>query len=216
MPFFTLKIEKMQAVNDIPRPAGQTRKNLEASNSDIYKYLIERCLENDSKAQYQLYRQYADAMYNVCMRMVKNEDEAKDILQEAFVEAFTKLHTFRFEASFGSWLKRIVVNKCINLLQKKRLLTISLEDSKNARRIPEEIEDDSYTQYEVKLVQKAITQLPEGCRVVLNLYLFEGYDHAEIGEILNITESTSKAQYSKARKKLREIIDEEKKRLKLI
>jgi RNA polymerase sigma-70 factor (ECF subfamily) len=206
----------MQAVNDIPRPAGQTRKNLEASNSDIHKYLIEKCLENDPKAQYQLYRQYADAMYNICMRMVKNQDEAKDILQEAFVEAFTKLHTFRFEASFGSWLKRIVVNKCINLLQKKRLLTISLEDSKNARRIPEEIEDDSHTQYEVKLVQKAISLLPEGCRVVLNLYLFEGYDHAEIGEILNITESTSKAQYSKARKKLREIIEEDKKHLKLI
>lgn len=206
----------MQAVTDIPRPAGQTTKILEASNSDIHKYLIERCLENDSKAQYQLYRQYADAMYNVCMRMVKNEDEAKDLLQEAFVEAFTKLHTFRFEASFGSWLKRIVINKCINLLQKKRLLTISLEDSKSARRISEETEDDSYTQYEVKLVQKAITQLPEGCRVVLNLYLFEGYDHAEIGEILNVTESTSKAQYSKARKKLREIIEEEKKRLKLI
>ncbi|SFF31267.1 RNA polymerase sigma factor [Thermoflexibacter ruber] len=206
----------MQAVTDIPRPAGQINKNLEASNSDIHKYLIERCLENDSKAQYQLYRQYADAMYNVCMRMVKNEDEAKDLLQEAFVEAFTKLHTFRFEASFGSWLKRIVINKCINLLQKKRLLTISLEDSKSARRISEETQDDSYTQYEVKLVQKAITQLPEGCRVVLNLYLFEGYDHAEIGEILNVTESTSKAQYSKARKKLREIIEEEKKRLKLI
>jgi RNA polymerase sigma-70 factor (ECF subfamily) len=206
----------MQAVTEIPRPAGQITKNLEASNSDIHKYLIERCLENDSKAQYQLYRQYADAMYNVCMRMVKNEDEAKDLLQEAFVEAFTKLHTFRFEASFGSWLKRIVINKCINLLQKKRLLTISLEDSKSARRISEETEDDSYTQYEVKLVQKAITQLPEGCRVVLNLYLFEGYDHAEIGEILNVTESTSKAQYSKARKKLREIIEEEKKRLKLI
>ncbi|GAB4113236.1 MAG: sigma-70 family RNA polymerase sigma factor [Thermoflexibacter sp.] len=206
----------MQAVIDIPRPAGQITRNLESSNSDIHKYLIERCLENDSKAQYQLYRQYADAMYNVCMRMVKNEDEAKDLLQEAFVEAFTKLHTFRFEASFGSWLKRIVINKCINLLQKKRLLTISLEDSKSARRISEETEDDSYTQYEVKLVQKAITHLPEGCRVVLNLYLFEGYDHAEIGEILNVTESTSKAQYSKARKKLREIIEEEKKRLKLI
>lgn len=135
----------MQAVTDIPRPAGQITKNLEASNSDIHKYLIERCLENDSKAQYQLYRQYADAMYNVCMRMVKNEDEAKDLLQEAFVEAFTKLHTFRFEASFGSWLKRIVINKCINLLQKKRLLTISLEDSKSAKRISEEYQDDSYT-----------------------------------------------------------------------
>ncbi|MCU0393763.1 MAG: sigma-70 family RNA polymerase sigma factor [Thermoflexibacter sp.] len=206
----------MQSLNDIPQAAGQIRKNLETSNSDIHKYLIERCLENDSKAQYQLYRQYADAMYNVCMRMVKDEDEAKDLLQEAFVEAFTKLHTFRFEASFGSWLKRIVINKCINLLQKKKLLTINIEDSKSAKRLLEEQEDDSHIEYEVKIVQKAITQLPEGCRVVLNLYLFEGYDHAEIGEILDVTESTSKAQYSKARKKLREIITEQKKYLKVI
>jgi RNA polymerase sigma-70 factor (ECF subfamily) len=206
----------MQSSNDIPQAAGQIRKNLETSNSDIHKYLIERCLENDSKAQYQLYRQYADAMYNVCMRMVKDEDEAKDLLQEAFVEAFTKLHTFRFEASFGSWLKRIVINKCINLLQKKKLLTINIEDSKSAKRLLEEQEDDSHIEYEVKIVQKAIAQLPEGCRVVLNLYLFEGYDHAEIGEILDVTESTSKAQYSKARKKLREIITEQKKYLKVI
>ncbi len=205
----------MQAVTDIPRAAGQITKPLETSDNDIQKYLIERCLANDSKAQYQLYRQYADAMYNVCMRMVKDADEAKDVLQEAFVEAFTKLYSFRFEASFGSWLKRIVINKCINLLQKKKLLTVSVEDSKTARRLTEHEQDDSYIDYEVKLVQKAITQLPEGCRVVLNLYLFEGYDHAEIGEILKVTESTSKAQYSKARKKLREIITEQKKSLKV-
>jgi RNA polymerase sigma-70 factor (ECF subfamily) len=204
----------MQAVTDIPRAAGQLTKLLETSDNDIQKYLIERCLTNDSKAQYQLYRQYADAMYNVCMRMVKDADEAKDVLQEAFVEAFTKLYSFRFEASFGSWLKRIVINKCINLLQKKKLLTISVEDSKTARRIVDTHEEDNGIEYEVKLVQKALTQLPEGCRVVLNLYLFEGYDHAEIGEILNVTASTSKAQYSKARKRLREIITEQKKSLK--
>ena len=204
----------MQAVTDIPRAAGQTTKPLETTNNDIQRYLIERCLANDSKAQFQLYRQYADAMYNVSMRMVKNTDEAQDVLQEAFVEAFTKLHSFRFEATFGSWLKRIVVNKCINLLQKKKLLTISVEDSKSAKRIADDYVEDNFTEYEVKLVQKAITELPEGCRVVLNLYLFEGYDHAEIGEILNVTESTSKAQYSKARKKLREIIDEKRKAIK--
>ncbi len=205
----------MQAVSDTPRPAGQNMKILEIGDNDIQKYLIERCLANDSKAQYQLYRQYADAMYNICVRMVKDTDEAKDILQEAFVEAFTKLHTFRFEASFGSWLKRIVINKCINLLQKKRLFVVSLEDSKTARRMADDYEEDNFIEYEVKLVHRAISQLPEGCRVVLNLYLFEGYDHAEIGDILNVTESTSKAQYSKARKKLREIITEQKKSLKI-
>lgn len=204
----------MQAVTDIPRPAGQTTKPLVTSDNDIQKYLIERCLANDSKAQFQLYRQYADAMYNVSVRMVKNTDEAQDVLQEAFVEAFTKLHSFRFEATFGSWLKRIVINKCINLLQKKRLLTISVEDSKTARRIADDYVEDDFVDYEVRLIQKAITELPEGCRVVLNLYLFEGYDHAEIGEILNVTESTSKAQYSKARKKLREIVDEKRKTIK--
>jgi RNA polymerase sigma factor (sigma-70 family) len=182
---------------------------LEATQPELQRYLIERCLENDSKAQFHLYRLYADAMYNVCVRMMKKEEDAQDVLQEAFVDAFTKLHTYRYDASFGAWLKKVVVNKCINALQKRKVPLLFADEAK-LDRWHEEEEDHSYIEYEVKHVRHAIDKLPEGCRVVLNLYLFEGYDHAEIADILAITESTSKAQYSKAKKKLRDLVAQQK------
>ncbi len=182
---------------------------MEAIQPEIHRYLIERCLENDAKAQFHLYRLYADAMYNVCMRLMKREEDAQDVLQEAFVDAFTKLYTFRFDASFGSWLKKVVINKCINTLQKRKVPLLFADEAK-LDRWHEEEEDFSYVEHEVKHVRHAIDKLPEGCRVVLNLYLFEGYDHGEIAQILAITESTSKAQYSKAKKKLREFIQQQK------
>lgn len=183
---------------------------METVTADIQRYLIERCLENDRKAQFQIYKLYADAMYNVCVRMLKSETDAQDALQEAFVDAFTKLHTFRFDAPFGSWLKRIVINRCINILQKRKLLTVNADERQLAHIADESPEDDEQIEWEIGMVRRCMNKLPEGARVVLNLYLFEGYDHAEIAEILNITESTSKAQYSKAKKRLRQIIAEEK------
>lgn len=169
---------------------------------DIHKYLIERCLEKDAKAQYQIYKLYADAMFNVSRRMLKNEEDARDILQESFVDAFSKLHNFRFDASFGSWLKRIVVNKCINFINKKRLLTTDLEKVNHLDLI-EEQDDDFDWDIEVEMLKKAIKKLPLGAKTVLNLYAFEGYDHQEIAAILSVSVSTSKAQYSKAKKKIR-------------
>ncbi len=182
---------------------------METVTADIHRYLIERCLEQDRKAQFQIYKLYSDAMYNVCYRMLKREEDAQDVLQEAFVDAFTKLHTFRFDAAFGSWLKRIVINRCINVLKKRKLLTINVEEPKLVH-IPDDTEtDESEIEWEIGQVRRCMDKLPEGARIVLNLYLFEGYDHAEIAEILNITESTSKAQYSKARKRLREVLTKE-------
>ncbi|TAF32640.1 MAG: sigma-70 family RNA polymerase sigma factor [Cytophagales bacterium] len=178
---------------------------METSRYDLHHYLVERCLANDRKAQYQIYKLYASAMYNVCMRMVKDEEEAKDVLQDAFVDAFTKLNSFRQDASFGSWLKRVVINRCLNHLNKNKMILEELSDNQ-IDSLAEEEEDLSFVQEEAQRIMRAIKFLPEGCRLVLNLYLFEGYDHQEIGEILNVTESTSKAQYSKARKKLREIL----------
>ncbi|MCS6969020.1 MAG: sigma-70 family RNA polymerase sigma factor [Cytophagales bacterium] len=184
---------------------------METITAELHRYLLERCIENDRRAQFQIYKLYADAMYNVCRRMLKTEEDAQDILQEAFVDAFTKLKTFRFDAPFGSWLKRIVVNRCINFLKKRKLLVIHAEEGKLAHiPQPNSQEDFQEIDWEIDLVRKCMEKLPEGARVVLNLYLFEGYDHAEIADILGITESTSKAQYSKARKKLRQIVEEEK------
>lgn len=172
---------------------------------DIHRYVVEQCLKGDRKAQQELYKLYSKAMFNICRRMMGDEEEAKDVLQDAFVIAFTKLHTFQFQSAFGAWLKRIVVNHCIGTLQKKRLLTSPINEKFDAIEEKNSV-DEEEIQYEVKKIMRAIDQISDGCKVVLNLYLFEGYDHKEIAEILSITESTSKAQYSKARKKIREIL----------
>jgi len=154
-----------------------------------------------------LYGLYAKAMYNICRRMLGDEEEAKDMLQESFIDAFEKLPTLREVNTFSSWIKRIVVNNCINAIRKKKLSTSELEESHD---FIEEVEDDfEYTKFQASQIMMAIDELPEGCKTVLNLYLFEGYDHKEIGEILDITESASKAQYSKAKARIRKILEEE-------
>lgn len=145
-------------------------------------------------------------MFNVSMRITNDYAEAEDVLQEAFVSAFKNLHGYKAEASFGSWLKKIVINASINAIRKRRSELVPLDEQRMAE-VPDEVSED-YSEWQVDKVRKAIQKLPDGYRVVLTLYLLEGYDHAEIGEILGITESTSKSQYSRARKKLLEIMKE--------
>lgn len=168
--------------------------------TDINNVLVDRCRKGDKKAQYELYRAYSKGMYNVCIRIVKHEHEAEDILQEAFVEAFHKIQDFRGESTFGAWLKRIVINRSINYLKKKKLVLFE--------HIPDAAEnesnEDANTDWNVAPVYKAISNLPDGYRIVLSLYLLEGYDHSEIAQILNITESTSKSQYNRAKARIRE------------
>jgi RNA polymerase sigma-70 factor (ECF subfamily) len=146
-------------------------------------------------------------MYNVSYRITGNQDEAEDALQEAFISAFRSLDSYRGEATFGSWLKRIVVNKAINALKKRKMESFPEDEEFD---IPD-VETES--QYEpalsVEKLRKAIESLPDGYRTVLSLYLVEGYDHQEIAEILNITESTSKSQLNRAKNKLREILKNE-------
>lgn len=129
---------------------------------------------------------------------------AEDALQEAFVSAFSKLHTFEGRASFGAWLKRIVVNKCLSLVNKKKLNLEPLDE-----RFVELEDDDSFQgtvtgELEGRAVYEAIKELPEGCRVIFTLYQLEGYDHQEISEILQVSVSTSKSQYHRAKKLLKE------------
>lgn len=165
-------------------------------------------MKGDVRAQYQLYSLYSKAMYNICLRMTNMQEEAEDMLQESFSYAFSKLGSFRFESSFGAWLKRIVVNTCINHLKKKRIDLVYTEQQNDS------LPDDDYVDYaEIKFkadgVMKAMEQLPQGYRIVFSLYLLEGYDHGEIAEILEITESTSKSQYLRAKKKIKEIMSHE-------
>lgn len=140
--------------------------------------------------------------------MVKNDMDAEDLLQNSFVDIFTKLDSFRFQSSVGAWIKRIVVNNCINFLKKRRLEIRELNDQITEH--PEQEEEDYVPKYSIDSINQALFQLPDGYRVVFTLYLLEGYDHKEIAEILEISEATSKSQFSRAKKKLREIIRSEK------
>lgn len=143
-------------------------------------------------------------MYNICLRMVRSEADAEDLLQNSFIDVFTNLNSFRFESSIGAWIKRIVVNNCINFLKKRRLAFSELND--NLMHVPDDAPEPTEYPLSVDTVHQAINQLPDGYRVVFSLYLLEGYDHQEIGEILGISEATSKSQYSRARKKLKELL----------
>ena len=131
--------------------------------------------------------------------------DAEDLLQNSFVDVFTKLDTFRFQSSIGAWIKRIVVNNCINFLKKRRLYFEEVTDRLSQLEDSSNIAESSLN---VESVKDAMFQLPDGYRVVFSLYLLEGYDHQEIAEILNISVATSKSQYSRAKAKMRSILSE--------
>lgn len=169
---------------------------------NINALLIEECKRGSNNAQYKLYNQYSKAMYNLAYRMTRNREDAEDILQETFIDCFRNLNTFRFESTFGAWLKTILINKSINHFKKKKIDLVLHEN------LPETIdeEDNNETIGDTGKIFKSIEMLPDGYRVILTLYLLEGYDHMEISQILGISESTSKSQYSRAKDKLRNIL----------
>jgi len=136
---------------------------------------------------------------------MNNREDAEDVLQDAFVQAFTKLDSFRYESTFGAWLKRIVINTSINALNKKKVDLMLTDDF---RFVGDRYEENENVDLPLtsRDIEKAMEQLPEGGRVVFSLYLLEGYDHLEIAEILGITESTSKSQYMRAKRKIYEIL----------
>lgn len=146
-------------------------------------------------------------MFNTALRIVGDENEAEDVLQDAFVSAFQNLKSYREDASFGAWLKRIVINKALNQVQRIKKDLMLAQDIKEE--VSEFEPEKTEPTYSVVQVQNAMNELPSGFRTVLSLYLFEGYDHKEIGEILGITESTSKSQYKRAKDKLKMIVTQE-------
>ncbi len=175
-------------------------------NFDIHDYLIDRCKQGDAVAQEEIYRRYAKNMYNTAYRVLGHQAEAQDVLQESFLEVFTKINEYRGDSTFGAWLKRIVVNRSISLLRKRKF---ELLDQHDVESIPDDEHHFELTNVDEQLlawIKKGIDELPEGYRLVLSLYLLEGYDHVEIAQILNISESTSKTQYSRAKEKLRLIL----------
>ena len=178
--------------------------------TDRHVDLVERCKQGERKAQYELYKHYSKAMFNVCMRMLNHVGEAEDALQEAFVDAFSHLHQFRHQSTFGAWLKQIVVNKAINQLRSRKVQWVEIEEWQQNGSNGEPTEEvpswEDDLAYDVERIRSSMQQLPEGYRVVLSLYLFEGYDHEEIGEVLGISETTSRTQYMRAKRRLLEMM----------
>ncbi len=164
--------------------------------------LVQLCIEKKRHGQHSLYLKYSDAMFNICSRMIVNTVEAEEILQDAFITIFDKIDGFSFQSTLGAWIKRIVINKCIDHLRLKKQMWIELNDSVAA--IPEVIEEK--VEINAHIINDAISILPNGYRTVFTLYAIEGYDHEEIAQVLNISEQTSKSQYHRAKEKLKSTI----------
>jgi RNA polymerase sigma factor (sigma-70 family) len=177
--------------------------NVEAAFKNLHQDLIDGCKTGDQKAQFQIYKLYYKAMYNTSLRIVSDTMEAEDIMQESFLSAFEKIDTYSGIVSFGAWLKKIVINRSLDSLNRKKAIFedidthIGIKDSSG-----EELAQKEEIDVRVEEVKQAIERLPDGYRVILSLYLLEGYDHDEIGEILSITSSTSRSQLSRAKQKL--------------
>ena len=174
---------------------------METPYQNIHQELIEQCRRGNSKAQFQMYKLYYKSMYSVCLRIVNDEGEAEDIMQESFLKAFRKIDTYRGEVSFGAWLKKIVINRSLDHLKKKK---VQFEEVSTRMQLPDDNEE--YREVDLEQIKKAIRSLPDGYRTILSLHLIEGYDHEEISEILGISNSASRTQYSRAKAKLKELL----------
>lgn len=177
-----------------------------ALSSQSIERLIKACHRGDGRAQMEVYNRYHEAMYHAAFRILNDVMEAEDQMQQGFMDAFTKLSSFRGESTFGSWLKRIIVNRCLNKLKanKRGLDEEPLDDHHH---VIEDTPDIAWLPpADIVVVKEAIQQLPNGYRVILSLYLLEGYDHNEIAQILEISPGTSRSQYTRAKARLRELV----------
>lgn len=164
--------------------------------------LVKNCVNGKVESQELLYRRFSSRMFGVCLRYAKNRMEAEDIMQEGFIKVFQNLKSFRNAGSLEGWVRRIIVNTAINYYKKnlKYLQTLDIDDCINNENISVESNDN----INMKILLNLIQNLPEGYRMVFNLYVMEGYSHKEIAETLGISENTSKSQLSRARKVLQE------------
>jgi len=168
--------------------------------------LVEQCKANDRKAQMQLYKQYCEGMFCVAMRYVQNSDDAEDVIQESFINAFQRIHQFKGEVTFGAWLKRIVINKSIDFLKAKKQRLVALDEN-----YLQLAEDDDWTvenDITIDQVKLAIDQLPEKYRYVVMMFLIEGFDHREISQVLKLTETTSRTRLLRGKSYLKELLKE--------
>lgn len=167
------------------------------------KQLINDCKNDNRKAQEQLYRLYSPKLFAVCLKYSRNYAEAQDNLQDGFILIFKKIEQFSFKGSFDGWLKRVMINHVLQQYRNQTFLSLVNEDIADDQEV--EIEDDSITMdYLLKIIQ----ELPDRYRLVFNLYVIDGFSHAEIGEMLTITVGTSKSNLARARMILKEKIEQ--------
>jgi len=161
-------------------------------------------IRNNAVAQEALYNKFSPKMLGVCYRFAKNKEDAEDMLQEGFIKVFTQLHQYRNEGALEGWIRRIIVHTCINVLKKNKKFSESV-DIIYANNI--HIKEDMIPSImQAKQVVESIRMLPLGYRTVLNLYAIEGYSHKEIANLLDIEESTSRSQYTRAKVILEDIL----------
>jgi len=166
--------------------------------------ILKGCLKNNATAQRELYNRYSARMLSVCYRFAHSREDAEDMLQEGFIKVFSQIHTFENRGSFEGWIRRIVVHTCINILKKNKKFNESV-DIIHASAV--QVRDESIPAIiQAKQVVECIRLLPLGYRTVLNLYAIEGYAHKEIAQMLEIEESTSRSQYTRAKAMLEDIL----------
>jgi len=170
--------------------------------------LVEQCKLNNRKAQQKLYKQYCEGMFCVAMRFLKNSHDAEDAVQESFIKAFQRINQFKADVTFGAWLKRIVINTCIDFLKLKKQDTIQLDEN-----YLDLVDDTDWEVSETIALDKvisAIEALPEKYRYVVQLFLVEGFDHTEISEVLKISTTASRTRLLRGKKHLKTVLNEHK------
>jgi RNA polymerase sigma-70 factor (ECF subfamily) len=167
--------------------------------------LVHRAIDGDQYAMKELYKHYSHDMFNIAMRMLANREDAEDLIQESFIKAFKSLSQLNDPGIFGGWLRKIVINSCLRYVKKKVRFNMLPEGV-------EEIEEENtglLNESNFAIIHDAIKRLPDGCRQIFLLYTMEDYKHKEIGSLLNISESTSKSQYLRAKKMLHQHLKKE-------
>lgn len=170
---------------------------------------IELCRQGNTKAYYVIYKRYAKSMLNSSMRILNNLADAEDMVQDAFVDAFKKLDTYTYKSPFEAWLKRIVINKSISHLRKKKSIWVDITTVQASDKSDDDSVDEDLFNFEVQRVKKAISLLPENYKLVFNLYAIDGLPQEEIGTLLGIAHNNVRIQYHRAKKKILEIIEKE-------
>jgi RNA polymerase sigma-70 factor (ECF subfamily) len=171
---------------------------------DLNQRWVTLLKRGNKAAAKQLYSQYSQAMYNTLIRITGNTEDAKDLLQDSFIKAFASIDQLQKEEAFGGWLKRITINKGLEFVKNRKTDYVDLEDTLSEQ---EEVPVD--TRIPMQVINRKISELPNGCREVFTLFLVEGYSHAEVARMLGVSESTSKSQYHRARKLLQESLTSE-------